>query len=65
MDWNIPRLAEGEERIFTYVIYSKLRIVGRFELPSATGIYEVEGKIHETKSNRTFFINEPREIVEE
>lgn len=65
MDWNIPRLAEGEERIFTYVIYSKLRIVGKFELPSATGVYEVEGKVHETKSNRTFFINEPREVKEE
>lgn len=65
MDWNISRLAEGEERIFTYVIYSKLRVVGKFELPSANGIYEMEGKRHETKSNRTFFINEPREIKEE
>ena len=65
IEWNIPRLAEGEERIFNYVIYSKLRVIGKFELPSATGVYEVEGKIHETKSNRTFFINELREVSKE
>jgi len=61
MEWHLDRLTEGEERLFTYVIYSKLKVIGKFELPSANGVYEYEGKIHETQSNRSFFINEPHE----
>ena len=60
LEWNIPTLNSGEERVFTYIIYSKIGIVGRFELPSAKVIYEKEGKVKETTSNRSFFINEPK-----
>jgi len=59
MEWNIESLNKDEERIFTYIIYSKIGIVGRFELPCAKAIYEKEGKIKEVESNRSFFINEP------
>ena len=62
LKWNIGKLTEGEERIFSYIMHSKVKVVGKFELPAATGIYEQQGQIHETKSNRTFFINEPKEI---
>lgn len=57
MQWEIQRMAEGEERVFSYIFYSKINVIGKFELPSATGLYEVQGKLHETKSNRAFFIN--------
>ena len=60
MEWNIESLNKDEERIFTYIIYSKIGIVGRFELPCAKAIYEKEGKIKEVESNRSFFINEPK-----
>lgn len=60
LQWEIPRMVEGEERIFSYIIYSKLNVVGKFELPSANAIYELLGKLHDAKSNRAFFINEPR-----
>lgn len=60
LEWNIESLNEGEERIFTYIIYSKIGIVGRFELPSARAVYEKEGKVKKTESNRSFFINEPK-----
>jgi len=60
LEWNIPSLNKDEERIFSYIIYSKIGIVGRFELPSARAVYEKEGKIKRTESNRSFFINEPK-----
>jgi len=61
LEWNISGLRRGEERIFTYIIYSKIGVVGKFELPEAEAIYEAEGKPKETSSNRAFYINEPRE----
>jgi hypothetical protein len=56
--WNIERLNSGEERVYSYIIYSKLNVVGRFELPSATAIYQREGKTEQVLSNRTFFVAE-------
>lgn len=56
--WNIGSMNKGEERSFYYIIYSKLRVVGRFELPSATAIYEKEGKTQEVWSNRAFFASQ-------
>src|SRR3989338_1198725 len=53
--WNIPRLNAGEERVFSYILYSNLNIVGRFELPAASDIFEREGKSVEVFSNRAFF----------
>ena len=64
MFWNIERLQAGEERVFSYIIYSTINIVGRFELPSALVIYEREGKTHEVLSNRAFFMNETSVNVE-
>ncbi len=58
LTWNVERLNAGEERVFSYIIYSKVRVVGRFELPSALVVFEREGKTHEVLSNRTFFISE-------
>jgi len=42
----------------TYIIYSKVGVLGRFALPTATAIYEKEGNIHETESNKAFFMAE-------
>ncbi|MBS3092494.1 hypothetical protein J4466_03680 [Candidatus Pacearchaeota archaeon] len=65
IQWDIPKLIEGEERIFSYLMYSKLNVVGKFEIPSATAVYELNGKPGHAKSNRVFFVNEPRKIVED
>jgi hypothetical protein len=59
LEWNIESLNAGEERVFSYIIYSKVGVIGRFELPSARSIYEKEGRVKEVNSNRCFFINEP------
>ena len=56
--WNIGNLGAGEERVFSYITYSKIRMVGRFELPSAMAIFSHEGQPQEVLSNRAFFASE-------
>lgn len=59
LEWEIETLAKGEERVFTYIIYSKVGVVGKFELPNARASYDKEGKVKSTQSNRAFYINDP------
>jgi uncharacterized protein (UPF0333 family) len=45
--WDIGDMHAGEERVFSYVIYSKIGVLGKFTLPEALAILEHKGKIHE------------------
>ena len=65
LEWNIESLNEGEDRILSYIIYSKIGVVGRFELPPAKAIYEKSARIKETRSNRVFFVSEPGKKLKE
>lgn len=56
--WNIGDLNAGEERVFTYIVYSKVGVVGKFSLPKALVVFEKEEKIYEVESNKVFFMNE-------
>ena len=56
--WHIGDLRAGEVRIFTYIIYSKVGIVGKFSLPEALAVFEKDGKIHEVDSNKVFFMSD-------
>ena len=56
--WNIGDLDQGEERIFTYIVYSKVGVVGKFSLPETIAVFEREGKLHETSSNKVFFMSD-------
>lgn len=58
IEWYFDKLQEGESRVLSYIIYSKVGVIGKFVLPTATAIYEKDGNIHETESNRAFFITE-------
>jgi hypothetical protein len=58
IQWDIGDLNAGEERIFSYVVYSKVGVVGKFALPEALVVFEKEGEIHETESNKVFFLSE-------
>ena len=58
ISWKIKKLNAGEERVFTYIIYSKINVLGRFELPSATARYEKNGKHEHVFSNKTYFAAE-------
>jgi len=59
LEWNINALARGEERELSYIMYSKVGMVGKFEIPQAGVIYEYYGRIKEADSNRVFYTNEP------
>ena len=56
--WNIGDLNAGEERVFSYIVYSKVGVVGKFSLPGALAVFEKDEKIHEVESNQVFFMNE-------
>lgn len=56
--WNLGDLQSGEERIVSYIIYSKIGVVGKFSLPSALTVFEKDAKIHEIESNNVFFLAE-------
>ena len=60
IEWNFEKLEAGETRVLSYMIYSKVGVLGRFALPSATAIFERDGEIHEAESNRAFFVAEQR-----
>jgi hypothetical protein len=58
LSWKIDRLNAGEDRIFSYIIYSNLRIVGRLELSPATAHFVKDGKPTYIHSNRTYFVSD-------
>lgn len=60
LEWNIEAMNEGESRIFSYIIYSKIGVVGTFELPNAYAVYEREGELKEVYSNKSYYVNEPK-----
>ncbi len=61
IEWEISHMNAGEERVFSYVIYSKINIVGSFDLGSATASFEHEGKREHVLSNSTRFAAETTE----
>jgi len=65
IEWGFDKLEKGEKRVLTYIIYSKIGVVGKFALPSATAIFDKEGKIKEAESNRAFFVSEAGEFKKE
>jgi len=60
IEWEIGNLDRGEVRVISYIIYSKVGVLGKFSLPTATAVYESEGKVEEAVSNRAFFVAEQR-----
>lgn len=60
LEWNFEKLEAGEIRMISYIIYSKVGILGKFALPSAIVIYQKDGKIKEVESNRAFFLSEQK-----
>ena len=60
IEWDFEKLEAGEIRMLSYLIYSKVGVIGKFALPKTTAIYEKEGEIHESESNTAFFVAEQR-----
>jgi len=60
IEWNFEKLEPGETRMLSYLIYSKVGVLGKFALPQTTAIYEKDGELHESESNRAYFLAEQR-----
>ncbi|HJX51038.1 MAG TPA: hypothetical protein VJ438_06260 [Candidatus Nanoarchaeia archaeon] len=61
LEWGFEKLEQGEVRTLSYIIYSKnVGVIGKFALPSAAAIYQRDGEIKESESNRAFFVSEQR-----
>lgn len=60
LEWSFEKLEAGETRMFSYIIYSKIGVLGRFALPPATAIFEREGQLRDAVSNRAFFVAEQK-----
>jgi hypothetical protein len=58
ISWEIKRLNSGEQRVFTYIVYSKINPIGSFELPSASASYDLNGMKEHSFSNKTSFSTE-------
>lgn len=65
IEWGFEKLEAGETRVLTYVSFSKLGVMGRFALPRTTVIYEKEGAVKESRSNKTFFVAEHKKGTKE
>jgi len=65
IEWNFEKLEAGEKRMVSYIVYSKVGIMGKFALPAATIFYDLAGKIKEVVSNRAFFVTEQSKEEEE
>ena len=60
LQWDIGDMAPGEERSFSYIVYSTVGVVGKFALPQALAVFEKDGQIHEVESNVVYFLAEQR-----
>lgn len=65
IEWNFEKLEAGEIRTISYIIYSKVGVLGKFALPTAKAIYEKDGDMHEAESNKVFFVAEQSGKVKE
>lgn len=66
LEWYFDKMQEGESRIVSYIIYSKVGVIGKFALPTATAVYERDGELHEAESNHAFFLaDQVRKEVED
>lgn len=61
IEWHVDRMYRGEERIFSYIIYSKLPLIGEITLPKAVAIYQdMLDRSKQTYSNQVFFLAEEK-----
>jgi len=58
LKWELGEMASGDERTFTYIVYSRVGYVGRFVLPSALSRFLLGEKIYQVESNSVFFLAE-------
>jgi hypothetical protein len=65
LEWHFDRLMPGESRVLSYIIYSKVGVLGRFALPTTRAVYQRDGKAHEAESNQAFLITDQSKMRED
>lgn len=65
VEWEFKKLEAGERRLISYIVYSKVGVLGKFALPKTSAIFEKDGKIGKSQSNRVFFLAEQKVEKEE
>ncbi len=58
LEWQFDKLMPGETRVLSYIIYSKVGVLGRFALPTTRAVYQKDGRAHEAESNQAFLVTE-------
>ncbi len=58
LEWNIPEMKKGEEHVFSYVIYSRVSILGSYHISNAFASFEINGRKKQASSNRVIFMSE-------
>lgn len=65
LEWHFDKLMPGETRVLSYIIYSKVGVLGRFALPTTRAVYQRDGKAHEAESNQAFLVTEQSKMRED
>jgi len=60
VEWHIDDMRPGEERVFSYLIFSKIHILGSINIPAALANYKYKNKLKETTSNTIYFLVEEK-----
>jgi hypothetical protein len=59
LTWFLGNMIKGEEKTITYIIYSRINVVGKIELPVARGSYKSKrGGSKHVNSNNVFILAE-------
>ena len=62
--WNLDRLGPQEDIMFSYIVYSKLTVIGTLNIPLTYVTYiNAKGALHESKSNGLSVIAPEQPIV--
>ncbi len=63
--WDFAKLSPGEELMFSYVIYSKVNVFGKLEVPASVVTYRDEkDNFKESMSNKIYLLVEEEKRVE-
>jgi len=64
--WDFAKLSKGEEVMFSYIIYSKINVFGKLEIPAAVVTYrDDKDTFKETESNKLYILSEEEGTKEE
>jgi len=61
LKWNAGDMRAGEERVYSYVVYSRVGFLGRFVLPAAVCRFRFNGREKRVESSSVFFMAEGSE----